>query len=106
MDHKTLFPILEMGFLFDLFYIKNLAAAERYKYEPMLIFWNSLARKENERKHDPILLFGKGTVTAFRLGGQNRYDAFSFHVLPQPVHGFRKVIDMVISTLESTTYHF
>ena len=23
---------------FDLFYIKNLAAAERYQYEPMLIF--------------------------------------------------------------------
>ena len=38
MDHKTLFPILEMGFLFDLFYIKNLAASEMYKYEPMLLF--------------------------------------------------------------------
>jgi hypothetical protein len=37
MDYNTLFPILEMGFLFD-FYIKNLTAAERHKYEPMLIF--------------------------------------------------------------------
>mgnify|MGYP000712075197 CR=1 FL=1 len=50
-------------------------------------------------------MLGKGTVTSTRFGGQNRYDAFSFHVLPQPIYGFRKVIDMVISTLESKTYH-
>ncbi len=65
-----------------------------------------LRRKEKiGRKLAPPLSSGKGIVTAFRAEDQNRFGAFSIHVLSKPIYGFRKVINISFPTWDPKTYN-